>query len=116
MRDGVYTGKPGGPFTYREGKVAAIEELAEREGFDLSECYAYSDSVTDLPMLEAVGHPTVVNPDRGHDSFNKDDAYAWLDQRAGGGRGGARGGGARGGRGGRGAAPEGGATPTPPEQ
>ena len=35
-----------------------------REGYALEHCYAYSDSITDLPMLEAVGHPTVVNPDR----------------------------------------------------
>ncbi len=39
-------------------------QLAAREGYALEHCYAYSDSVTDLPMLEAVGHPTVVNPDR----------------------------------------------------
>ncbi len=64
VRDGVYTGKPGGPFTYREGKVAAIQELAQREGFDLAECYAYSDSESDLPMLRAVGNPVAVNPDK----------------------------------------------------
>ncbi|MGI8845560.1 MAG: HAD family hydrolase [Thermoleophilaceae bacterium] len=63
-RNGVYTGEPDGPFTYREGKVQAIEELAEAEGFDLSECFAYSDSESDLPMLRAVGHPVAVNPDR----------------------------------------------------
>ena len=63
IRDGVYTGRPGGPFTYREGKVEAIQELAEREGFDLAESYAYSDSESDLPMLRAVGNPVAVNPD-----------------------------------------------------
>jgi HAD superfamily hydrolase (TIGR01490 family) len=63
VRDGVYTGKPDGPFTYREGKAQAIRELAEREGLDLAESYAYSDSESDLPMLRAVGHPVVVNPD-----------------------------------------------------
>src|SRR5690606_18815378 len=42
----------------------AIRELAERRGYDLSRCYAYSDSVSDVPMLEAVGNPAVVNPDR----------------------------------------------------
>ena len=41
-----------------------MRELAEREGYDLAECTAYSDSHTDLPFLEAVGHPVVVNPDR----------------------------------------------------
>jgi HAD superfamily hydrolase (TIGR01490 family) len=63
IRDGVYTGRPDGPFTYREGKAQAIREVAEREGLDLSESYAYSDSESDLPMLRSVGHPVVVNPD-----------------------------------------------------
>lgn len=61
--DGVYTGRPAGLFVYRSGKAEAIRELAEREGFDLKACYAYSDSESDLPMLEAVGHPVAVNPD-----------------------------------------------------
>jgi len=61
--DGVYTGREGGLFTYREGKAQAIRELAAAEGFDLAECYAYSDSESDLPMLRAVGHPVAVNPD-----------------------------------------------------
>jgi phosphoserine phosphatase len=63
IRDGVYTGRPAGPFTYREGKAEAIREVAARDGFDLSESYAYSDSESDLPMLRAVGHPVAVNPD-----------------------------------------------------
>ncbi len=61
--DGVYTGRAGGPFTYREGKATAIRELAAAEGYDLSCSYAYSDSESDLPMLRAVGHPVAVNPD-----------------------------------------------------
>ncbi len=64
VRDGVYTGRPSGPFTYREGKAEAIRELAEREGIDLAESYAYSDSESDLPMMRAVGYPVAVNPDR----------------------------------------------------
>jgi HAD superfamily hydrolase (TIGR01490 family) len=63
ISDGVYTGRPAGPFTYREGKAAAIRELAEREGIDLGQSYAYSDSESDLPMLRAVGNPVAVNPD-----------------------------------------------------
>ena len=63
VRDGVYTGEPDGPFTYREGKVTAIKDLADEEGFDLAKSYAYSDSESDLPMLRAVGHPVAVNPD-----------------------------------------------------
>lgn len=61
--DGRYTGRPAGPFNYREGKVVSMRELAEREGLDLTESYAYSDSESDLPMLRAVGHAVVVNPD-----------------------------------------------------
>jgi HAD superfamily hydrolase (TIGR01490 family) len=61
--DGRYTGRPAGPFNYREGKVVAMRELAEREGIDLDASYAYSDSESDLPMLRAVGQPVVVNPD-----------------------------------------------------
>jgi len=61
--DGCYTGRPAGPFNYREGKVVSMRELAERERIDLSASYAYSDSESDLPMLRAVGHPVVVNPD-----------------------------------------------------
>ena len=61
--DGSYTGRPGGPFTYREGKADAMRELAENEGIDLAASWAYSDSESDLPMLRAVGHPVAVNPD-----------------------------------------------------
>src|SRR5438105_12770795 len=61
--DGRYTGRPAGPFNYREGKVISMRELAEREGIDLARSYAYSDSESDLPMLRVVGHPIVVNPD-----------------------------------------------------
>jgi HAD superfamily hydrolase (TIGR01490 family) len=61
--DGRYTGRAAGPFTYREGKAQAMRELAEGEGIDLAASYAYSDSESDLPMLRAVGHPVVVNPD-----------------------------------------------------
>jgi HAD superfamily hydrolase (TIGR01490 family) len=61
--DGRYTGRPAGPFNYREGKVLSMRELAEREGISLEHSYAYSDSESDLPMLRAVRHAVVVNPD-----------------------------------------------------
>lgn len=61
--DGVYTGNLAGPFCYGEGKVDAIQELARWEGLVLAQCFAYSDSASDLPMLQAVGHPVAVNPD-----------------------------------------------------
>ena len=52
------------PGAHGAGKAAAVRELAEREGIDLAASTAYSDSHTDLPFLEAVGHPVAVNPDR----------------------------------------------------
>jgi HAD superfamily hydrolase (TIGR01490 family) len=61
--DGAYTGRPGGPFIYREGKAEAIRAVAEHEGIDLAASWAYSDSESDLPMLRLVGHPVAVNPD-----------------------------------------------------
>lgn len=51
-------------YAYAENKAVAIRELAQENGYDLGDCFAYSDSATDLPMLRAVGHPTAVNPDR----------------------------------------------------
>lgn len=63
-RDGRYTGEID-YYCYGENKAAAARELAAEHGYDLARCHAYSDSITDLPLLEAVGHPVVVNPDRG---------------------------------------------------
>ncbi|ADD45979.1 HAD family hydrolase [Stackebrandtia nassauensis] len=64
IEDGRYSGEiefyAAGP-----AKAEAMAEFAEERGYDLKDCYAYSDSMTDMPMLEAVGHPTAVNPDRG---------------------------------------------------
>jgi HAD superfamily hydrolase (TIGR01490 family) len=60
--EGRYTGELE-LYAYGSGKVEAMREMAEEEDIDLSDSYAYSDSITDLPMLEAVGHPVVVNPD-----------------------------------------------------
>jgi len=63
VEDGRYTGEISF-YAYGPNKADAIRELAERNGYDLSESYAYSDSATDLPMLEVVGHPCAVNPDK----------------------------------------------------
>jgi HAD superfamily hydrolase (TIGR01490 family) len=62
--DGVYTGALDGPFSYREGKVVGMRQLAERESISLADSYGYSDSGSDLPMLRAVGTPVAVNPDK----------------------------------------------------
>jgi HAD superfamily hydrolase (TIGR01490 family) len=61
--DGLFTGELGGPFMYGEGKVEAMRQFASEHEIDLAESWAYSDSVSDLPMLRAVGNPVVVNPD-----------------------------------------------------
>jgi len=65
MRDaeGRYTGEMEF-YAYGEGKARRIRELATERGYDLVDCFAYSDSVTDIPTLEAVGHPHAVNADR----------------------------------------------------
>lgn len=62
-REGRYTGEVDF-YCYGENKAVAAREAAAEYGYDLARCRAYSDSITDLPLLEAVGHPTAVNPDR----------------------------------------------------
>ena len=61
--EGRYTGRLAF-YCYGDGKAEAIRRVAETEGLDLQGSYAYSDSATDLPMLEALGNPVAVNPDR----------------------------------------------------
>jgi HAD superfamily hydrolase (TIGR01490 family) len=63
VANGRYTGELDGPFMYGPGKAVAVEKLASERGYDLERCYAYSDSISDLPMMELVGHPVAVNPD-----------------------------------------------------
>ena len=61
--DGIYTGEVLF-YAYADAKADAMCELADREGISLADSFAYSDSFTDVPMLEVVGHPVVVNPDK----------------------------------------------------
>ena len=63
VKDGVYTGRAIRAL-HAENKAECVRDLAASRGFELAECTAYSDSHTDLPFLEAVGHPVAVNPDR----------------------------------------------------
>ena len=63
VADGHYTGQVEF-YAYGEAKAEQVRALAAERGYSLPLCYAYSDSVTDLPMLEIVGHPRAVNPDR----------------------------------------------------
>jgi len=62
IEDGRYTGEIV-YYAYGEGKAEAMRALAGERGYDLANCFAYSDSFTDLPMLDAVGFPVAVNPD-----------------------------------------------------
>jgi HAD superfamily hydrolase (TIGR01490 family) len=61
----MYTGHMVEPYPYGDGKRIMAERLAQEHQFDLRTCYMYGDSPGDLSMLEAVGHPHVVNPIRG---------------------------------------------------
>jgi putative phosphoserine phosphatase/1-acylglycerol-3-phosphate O-acyltransferase len=63
-RHGRYTGGIDGEFAWATGKLAAVQRWAAKAGVDLGRSHAYSDSVFDLPLLRAVGHPHAVNPDR----------------------------------------------------
>jgi HAD superfamily hydrolase (TIGR01490 family) len=63
VENGVYTGHSIRAL-HHEAKAEAVRRLAAEKGFDLGGCTAYSDSASDLPFLEAVGHPVAVNPDR----------------------------------------------------
>ncbi|MCU1603481.1 MAG: family hydrolase [Frankiales bacterium] len=63
VAEGCYTGEIAF-YAYGENKATAITELAADRGWDLADCYAYSDSDTDVPLLSAVGHPVAVNPDK----------------------------------------------------
>lgn len=63
VEDGRYTGEIVF-YAYGQGKAEAISELAAERGYNLEDSYAYSDSLTDLPMLEMVGHPVATNPDK----------------------------------------------------
>jgi HAD superfamily hydrolase (TIGR01490 family) len=65
IADGRYTGELAEPFCYGDGKADAITKLAAQRGYDLRLSYGYTDSISDLPMLEIVGHPVAVNPDHG---------------------------------------------------
>lgn len=64
VENGAWTGRLVGELLHGHAKAAAVRGLAEREGLDLDECAAYSDSINDLPMLDIVAYPHAVNPDR----------------------------------------------------
>ncbi|GII98269.1 HAD superfamily hydrolase (TIGR01490 family) [Sediminihabitans luteus] len=61
--DGIYTGRLVGDMMHGRAKALGVAALAERRGIDLAASYAYGDSLNDLTMMQAVGHPCVINPD-----------------------------------------------------
>ncbi|WP_098957763.1 HAD family phosphatase [Pseudonocardia sp. N23] len=63
VRNGRYTGDID-YYCYGEHKAEAARDIAAERGYRMADCWAYSDSITDLPLLAAVGHPTAVNPDK----------------------------------------------------
>jgi HAD superfamily hydrolase (TIGR01490 family) len=81
--DGVYTGQLVGTVLHGEAKAAAVRELARTEGLDLERCWAYSDSINDLPMLSLVGHAVAVNPDSALRSEARDRGWEIRDFRTG---------------------------------
>jgi HAD superfamily hydrolase (TIGR01490 family) len=75
MKDGHATGKLEKPVVAGPEKARLIREHARKHGHDLEDCYAFSDSYSDLPMLSVVGHPAAVNPDPRLKLLAK--AYSW---------------------------------------
>ncbi len=75
---GRYTGRLAGPFCYGEGKAQAIRTEASRADIDLDGSFAYSDSMSDVPMLEAVGNPVCVNADRHLRAVAKERGWATI--------------------------------------
>jgi HAD superfamily hydrolase (TIGR01490 family) len=63
IENGIYTGELDGKLLHGSEKAVAITKLAKERGYDLQECYSYSDSHNDLPLLTAVGYPSAINPD-----------------------------------------------------
>ena len=80
IKDGCYSGEVE---FYAAGprKVDAVRELANKRGYDLDDCYAYSDSSSDVPLLQCVGHPTAVNPDRTLRKFAAENGWPVLEFR-----------------------------------
>ncbi len=76
--EGNFTGRFDGPFVYGPGKVEAMQAFADEHGIDLDASYAYSDSLSDLPMLRAVGHPVAVNPDPPLAEIARDEGWQTL--------------------------------------
>jgi HAD superfamily hydrolase (TIGR01490 family) len=75
MKEGIATGKLLKPVVAGPEKAKIVRDHARARGYDLDECFAFSDSYSDVPMLSVVGHPAAVNPDRRLALLAK--AYSW---------------------------------------
>jgi HAD superfamily hydrolase (TIGR01490 family) len=75
MKNGIATGKLIKPIVAGPTKARLVSDHARSHGFDLDDCFAFSDSYSDVPMLSVVGHPAAVNPDKRLSLLAK--AYAW---------------------------------------
>jgi phosphoserine phosphatase len=75
MKEGIATGKLLRPVVAGPEKARIVREHARAKGYDLEECFAFSDSYSDIPMLSVVGHPAAVNPDKRLKLLAK--AYSW---------------------------------------
>jgi HAD superfamily hydrolase (TIGR01490 family) len=81
--NGVYTGRLRGELLHGPAKAEAMRTLAREHGLDLARCFAYSDSYNDLPMLELVGHPCAINPDRRLQQHAEENDWRIRDYRTG---------------------------------
>ncbi|MCZ6784219.1 MAG: HAD-IB family hydrolase [Proteobacteria bacterium] len=63
VEEGRFTGRVVEPICFEEGKIYWLQQFIEEQGIDLARSYFYTDSVTDMPLLDLVGHPVVTNPD-----------------------------------------------------
>jgi HAD superfamily hydrolase (TIGR01490 family) len=75
MKSGIATGKLLKPVIAGPEKARVVRDHARSKGYDLDDCFAFSDSYSDIPMLSVVGHPAAVNPDKRLALLAK--AYAW---------------------------------------
>jgi HAD superfamily hydrolase (TIGR01490 family) len=79
--EGRYTGELDGPMVHGPEKAVRVEQLAKEHEIDLARSYAYSDSINDLPMLELVGNPVAMNPDRRLSTIARKRGWQILDYR-----------------------------------
>ncbi|HEX5411288.1 MAG TPA: HAD family phosphatase [Terriglobia bacterium] len=83
FKDGIATGEVEAPLIAEQEKVRAMQRLCRRYGTEMKQCKAYSDSFSDLPMLEAVGMPAAVNPDRRLKRVARERGWTILDLKRG---------------------------------